>query len=80
MDLSPITCAVLKGLLTPIVKDDVNFVNAGILAKERGIKVTEGSTAASDDYTNLITVSVVSTEMSSSVSGTILGKVMPGSS
>jgi D-3-phosphoglycerate dehydrogenase len=74
LDLSPVTCAVLKGLLTPIVKDDVNFVNAGVLAKERGIKVTEGSTAASDDYTNLITVSVATTEMSSSVSGTIFGK------
>jgi D-3-phosphoglycerate dehydrogenase / 2-oxoglutarate reductase len=74
LDLSPVTCAVLKGLLTPIVKDDVNFVNAGMLAKERGIKVTEGSTAASADYTNLITVNVATIEMSSSVSGTIFGK------
>ncbi|MDX9786804.1 MAG: phosphoglycerate dehydrogenase [Desulfobacterales bacterium] len=74
LDLSPVTCAVLKGLLTSIVKDDVNFVNAGVLAKERGIKVTEGATATSDDYTNLITVRVVTTEMSCSVSGTIFGK------
>jgi D-3-phosphoglycerate dehydrogenase / 2-oxoglutarate reductase len=74
LDLSPVTCAVLKGLLTPMVKDDVNFVNAGVIAKERGIKVAEGTTAASDDYNNLISVRVVSTETSCSVVGTIFGK------
>lgn len=74
LDLSPVTCAILKGLLTSMVKDDVNFVNANVLAKERGIKVSEGTTATADDYTNLITVRVVTTETTCSVSGTIFGK------
>lgn len=74
LDMAPVTCAVLKGLLAPIVKDDVNFVNAGMLAKERGIKVTEGAAPASDNYNNLITVKVVTTDISCSVSGTIFGK------
>jgi hypothetical protein len=31
----------LKGLLTPILKYDVNFVNAPYIAADRGIKVIE---------------------------------------
>jgi D-3-phosphoglycerate dehydrogenase len=74
LDLAPVSIAVLKGLLAPIVKDDVNYVNAQILAKERGIKVTETSSGESDEYINLITVRLVTTEMTSTVSGTIFGK------
>jgi len=74
LDLSPVSTAVLKGLLTWIVKDDVNFVNAKIIAKERGIKVTETTSTHSEDYINLITVKVTTTEMTSTVSGTIFGK------
>ncbi len=74
LDMSPVTIAVLKGLLAPVVSDDVNFVNAQVLAKDRGIKVTEAALAASEDYSNLITVKVVTADGESSVSGTIFGK------
>ena len=77
LDLSPVTTAALRGLLLPVVKDDVNFVNARIIAKERGMKVTETETADSDEYINLITVKVVTTEVTSTVSGTIFGKNDP---
>jgi D-3-phosphoglycerate dehydrogenase len=74
LDLSPVSMAVLKGLLTHIVKDDVNFVNAQALAKERGIRITETSSDEPYEYVNLITVKVVTTEMTTTVSGTIFGK------
>jgi D-3-phosphoglycerate dehydrogenase len=77
LDLSPVKTAVLKGFLTPMVKDDVNFVNAEVLAKERGIKVTETSIAETDEYVNLITVKTVSDEGSSKVAGTIFGQKDP---
>jgi D-3-phosphoglycerate dehydrogenase len=77
LDLSPVTTAILKGILAHAVKDDVNFVNAPILAKERGIRVTETSSVDSEDYINLVTVHVVSTEMESTVAGTIFGKKDP---
>ncbi|MFY9944153.1 MAG: phosphoglycerate dehydrogenase [Desulfobacterales bacterium] len=77
LDLSPVTTAILKGVLAHAVKDDVNFVNAPILAKERGIRVTETSSADSEDYINLVTVHAVSTEMESTVAGTIFGKKDP---
>ncbi len=77
LDLEPVSTAVLKGLLAPVVKDDVNFVNAHVLAKERGIKVSETVSSESEDYLNLIRVSVETTEMTNSVAGTIFGKNSP---
>jgi D-3-phosphoglycerate dehydrogenase len=77
LDLSPVTTAVLKGLLTPMVKDTVNFVNAAVLARERGIKVTETTLAATEEYLNLITVKAVANEGTSKVAGTIFGQKDP---
>ena len=74
MTLTPITTSVLKGLLTPMVKDDVNYVNASILAQERGIKISETTTSDPDEYINLITVHVVTTDRTCDISGTIFGK------
>ncbi|MFZ5570191.1 MAG: phosphoglycerate dehydrogenase [Thermodesulfobacteriota bacterium] len=74
MDLSPVTTALINGLLTPLVKDDVNAVNAPLIAQEMGIKITETTSAEAVDYTNLITVTVITTEMSNRIAGTIFGK------
>jgi len=74
LDLSPVTTAIIKGLLTPMVKEEVNFVNAPVIAKERGMNVTETTAADAEDYIHLITVKTVSTEMTSTVSGTLFGK------
>lgn len=77
LDLAPVSTAVLKGLLAAVVKDDVNFVNANIIAKERGIKVTQATSIDAEHFINLITVRVNTTEMTSEVSGTIYGKSEP---
>ena len=77
LDLSPVTTAVLKGLLTPMVKDTVNFVNAEVMAKGRGIKVTETTLAETEEFVNLITVKAVSSEGTSKVAGTIFGQKDP---
>jgi D-3-phosphoglycerate dehydrogenase / 2-oxoglutarate reductase len=77
LDMSPVSTAILKGLLTPVVKDDVNFVNAPVIAKSRGVRVKETTTSDSDHFVNLITVSVKTTAAESDVSGTIFGKQDP---
>ena len=77
MDLSPVTTAVLKGLLTPVVKDTVNSVNAAVMAKERGIKVTETTLAETEEYVNLITVKIISSQGTNKVAGTIFGQHDP---
>jgi D-3-phosphoglycerate dehydrogenase len=77
LDLSPVTTAVLKGLMTPMIKDDVNFVNAHVLAKERGVKITEAKIAESEEYLNLITVKAISDKGKNKVAGTIFGRKNP---
>ena len=77
LDLSPVTTAILKGMLTPMVKDDVNFVNAEVMARDRGIKVTETTVGDTDEYINSITVQAVSDDDTSYVAGTIFGKKNP---
>src|SRR5581483_11072590 len=46
-----ITRAVLQGLMTPILSDPVNLVNAPVLAEARGIKVTESHSRTSPEHT-----------------------------
>ena len=74
LDLEPVSTAALRGLLAPAVKDDVNFVNARAIAEERGIRITETFSRQSQDYLALVTLKAVTTEMTSTVSGTIYGK------
>ena len=77
LDMAPVTTAALKGLLTPILQDEVNFVNAPVIAKERGIRVTESRSVEAEDFTNLITIDATADKGSNTVSGTIFGKHEP---
>ncbi|MFH1480877.1 MAG: phosphoglycerate dehydrogenase [Pseudomonadota bacterium] len=76
-DVTPLTTAMIKGLLTPIMGDDVNFVNAPLIATDRGIKVVESKTKTSEDFASLIMLKVKSMEGENIVSGTIFGNTMP---
>ena len=76
-DVTPLTTAMIKGLLTPILKDDVNFVNASFIAADWGIKVVESKTRTSEDFASLLMLKVESMEVVNIVSGTIFGKTMP---
>jgi D-3-phosphoglycerate dehydrogenase len=60
-----------------MVKDMVNSVNAPIIAKDRGIKVSETTSADAEDYINLIRLTTETTEMSMSLAGTVFGKNDP---
>ncbi len=76
-ETGPITVAVLKGLFTPILKDAVNFVNAPLIAKERGIRVVESKTSQAADFTNLLRVTVRTTKGTNKLAGTVFGKKEP---
>ncbi|WP_461567836.1 phosphoglycerate dehydrogenase [Thermincola ferriacetica] len=73
VEVTPLTTAFLKGFLTPLVEDSVNFVNAPVLAKERGIVVEETKSAEEGDYTALISVKVNDRV----VAGTLFGEDDP---
>ena len=72
-DVTPLTAAMLKGLLTPLLKDQVNFVNAPVIAADRGMKVVESKTKAPEDFSSLIKITVNTQKSKNIISGTIFG-------
>ena len=72
-DVTPLSTATLKGLLAPILRDEVNYVNAPLIAAEREIRVVESKTKTSNDFSSLIKLTVKTSEGDRIVSGTIFG-------
>lgn len=54
----PIKVAVLSGLLEMATDERVTIVNADIVARNRGLKVTEQKDSTSEHYTSMVTVEV----------------------
>jgi len=77
LNTSPITVAFLKGLFTPIIKDAVNYVNAPIIAKERGIRVIESKSERADDFVNTLAIKVTTSEGENMLVGTVFGRHEP---
>lgn len=77
VDTQPLTLSILKGILKPILGDMVNFVNVPVIVKERNIKVTSAMRTEAEDFTNLIAVSVKTSEEQNLVAGTMFGKKDP---
>jgi D-3-phosphoglycerate dehydrogenase len=76
-DVAPVTLSLLKGLLTPILTENINHINAPIIAKERGIKVIESKSSEIKDYTSMITLTVKTSKEVSSITGAIFGRHDP---
>ena len=72
-NVAPLTIALLKGLLAPIVGESVNFINAPILAKERGIGVIEAKSSEVKDYTSLISLTIKTTLEETTTAGALFG-------
>jgi len=76
-DLTPVSIALMKGMLTPVLQENVNFVNAMFIAKERGIRISETKTAEIQDFASLIWVEVETDKARNSIMGTLFTKVDP---
>lgn len=76
-DVAPLTLAVLKGILTPMMESSVNYVNAPVIARERGIKVVESKSSQASDFASSITVRVKTKEKELEVEGAIFGSNNP---
>jgi len=74
LTVAPLTIAVLKGLLTPILEDAVNFVNAPVVAKERGIEVKEVKSSDAGDFISVIRVRVEAGRKSHRIAGTLYNR------
>ncbi|MEQ8176334.1 MAG: phosphoglycerate dehydrogenase [Syntrophomonadaceae bacterium] len=67
-----LTIAFLKGMLEPIMWEKVNYVNARLMAQDRGIKVFEKKEAQSSRrYKNVISAKICNHDHSLDVSGTL---------
>jgi D-3-phosphoglycerate dehydrogenase len=76
-EFHPITTAAIKGLLGPILLETINYVNAPAIAKGRGIKVTEIVNQEELNFTNFITMTVMSDKGQLIISGALFGKTEP---
>ncbi len=76
-DVKPLTMSALKGYLTPIMSAPVTFVNAPLIAEERGIEIVESKDTTLSDFSSLISLDVVTEANSFSLSGSIFGKKEP---
>jgi D-3-phosphoglycerate dehydrogenase / 2-oxoglutarate reductase len=73
-DVSVLQLAVLKGVFSDVVEEQVTFVNAPLLARDRGVEVGLATFTGSEDYRNLVTVrGVLAGGERVSVSGTLTG-------
>jgi len=69
----PVVVAALKGLLSHALQERVNYVNASIEAKERGIRVIETRDASVKDYTGSLHLLAKGSLGEHSVTGALLG-------
>ena len=74
---SPLTSAVLKGIMETVTNTAVNFVNAPLFAQERGVRVDELRSSEHEDYASLITVAYQTDQGERLLSGTLFGKSEP---
>ncbi len=70
-DCAPITVCGLAALLNRQTEQDVNMVNARLVARTMGIAVEEVRTTESESFSNLVTLCLESPEGKRSIAGTL---------
>ncbi len=76
-ELTPLTLALVKGLLYPILKETVNFVNAVNIAKERGIKIKEAKATGEEEFVTMIKLELKTDKETRIVCGTLSSNKQP---
>jgi len=72
-----LTKALLRGMLAAGSPETVNYVNAALVARNRGINVNEGSCRESATYSSYLEVTVRSAQRTCTLGGTIFGADEP---
>jgi D-3-phosphoglycerate dehydrogenase len=71
LDSAPLKASVVKGLLAPISEENVTLVNAGLIAEQRGLRITERKGRYDGIYKDLLRVHLVTSSGRTSVSATV---------
>jgi len=77
MNVAPVTTHLLVGLLQPHLEQNVNVINAPVLADRRGLEVRQVTSAKVKEFTNLMEVMVQTEQMRRTAVGTIFGNRFP---
>jgi D-3-phosphoglycerate dehydrogenase / 2-oxoglutarate reductase len=70
-DVTPLKAAVIRGLLKPISEENVNIVNASLVAQGRGWNIEEHLRPSHEVFHNLVHVKVITSESEVTVGGTV---------
>ncbi|MEW6170322.1 MAG: NAD(P)-dependent oxidoreductase, partial [Candidatus Omnitrophota bacterium] len=70
-DTTPLTLALMKGLLFPVLQDSVNFINSLALAKERNVEIEEIKSTKEEEFANQVVVEVITDKEKRSITGTL---------
>jgi D-3-phosphoglycerate dehydrogenase len=77
LEFGAMTTSFLTGLLTPLLQDEVNQVNAPAVAEERGIRLSETRMSKSEDFLSLLRYNVITEDGERLVEGTLFGRSEP---
>jgi D-3-phosphoglycerate dehydrogenase len=77
INAAPVTIAAIKGYLTPILLETVNFVNAPFIARERGIEVKETKSGDAGDYYSMIALRIKTKDKETYLAGTLFSRKDP---
>ena len=73
-DSKPIALSFLIGLIQDMTDTKINFVNAGVIAKERGMDFSHSLTSQSVSFSNLIKIILITKEDEITLAGSVFGK------
>ena len=76
-DTKILTSSLCAGLLEGVVDDEANVINAEVLCKERGIRLSEERSAETTSFSSSMTVTVSGEGKDLAIGGTLFGSDMP---
>ena len=77
MNLEYLTSTVMRKLLSPILGEEINLINATRIAQRRGIKLEETRVQVPENFTSLVQIEVRTERESRRVSGTVFTDKLP---
>jgi len=76
-DLAPLTMALVKGALFPILQETVNFINATSMARERGIRIKESKLSREQEFVTLVELELKTDKETIKLAGTLSANKKP---
>jgi D-3-phosphoglycerate dehydrogenase len=76
-DTTSLSMAIMKGMLYPVLKETVNFINAIPLARSRGIQIKQTKANGDAEFNNLVSVTIKTDKETRSVAATLSPKREP---